>query len=707
MFQSVFKAVVLFLILTAFSNSAYADNKVVRVGWYESPFNYTDSFGRRSGYAYDYQQKVAAYTGWTYEYIKGSWPELYTMLLNGQIDILSDVSKTPERAGLMLFPSLPMGAESYYLYILSSNDSIKIDNLSSLNGKKVGVNANSYQGALFTQWMRDNSVNAQLIGLNDSEKIAFEKVANGELDAYITLDCYEDEITHSCVPILEIGHSEFFFAVNKNRPDLLNELNFAMSKINDENKFYDDYLYSKYLKGIGTNAFISNDELKWLAQHKTIRVGYLKNFSPFCDSSMTGGLTGVLKNYLELAANCTKNAVIEFDTKSYSTLKDAFQALADNEIDCVFPVNLSIHDAESMGIMTTNPFLQTEMKLMINKSSKKVISEDQQIVVAINGDNVNYKTFLMDNYPNWKILECSSFNAALEAVESSQADCVLVHDYQVEQLTSDKYDFYALTTGKALDFSFAIRRSEPELYYILNKTASLVPSASLQSALIEYSSSKITFSFGEFLRRYVFVLIALGLAVAIGIVIFIKRQAKRKEEMLRERLKVQEKQIENERRASEINSITSTISADYRSIYSVNLEENEGCCYRAKSADSNNESDLEGIKVGDRFPFRENFVRYANKFVAESDRKEFLKFLEPKNIREKLSKEVMTGHRYRIIRDGVEQYEMIRIVDAYLGKARDRINFISVGFADVDSETRDLIEENRSLSEALKNSQKM
>ncbi len=37
--------------------------KVVRVDWYESPFNFSACFGRRSGYASDYQQKIAAYTG--------------------------------------------------------------------------------------------------------------------------------------------------------------------------------------------------------------------------------------------------------------------------------------------------------------------------------------------------------------------------------------------------------------------------------------------------------------------------------------------------------------------------------------------------------------------------------------------------------------------------------------------------------------------
>ena len=52
-------------------------SRVVRVGWFESPYYMTDSFGRRSGYAYEYQQKIAAYTGWKYEYVEGSWPDLF------------------------------------------------------------------------------------------------------------------------------------------------------------------------------------------------------------------------------------------------------------------------------------------------------------------------------------------------------------------------------------------------------------------------------------------------------------------------------------------------------------------------------------------------------------------------------------------------------------------------------------------------------
>ena len=64
--RNVFSRLCLMLLLAVlFSASVFASGqgkKTVRVGWFESPFNMTDSFGGRSGFSYEYQQKVAAYT---------------------------------------------------------------------------------------------------------------------------------------------------------------------------------------------------------------------------------------------------------------------------------------------------------------------------------------------------------------------------------------------------------------------------------------------------------------------------------------------------------------------------------------------------------------------------------------------------------------------------------------------------------------------
>ena len=65
--------VLISFILVPFTGSAQEDEaKVVRVGWYESSYNTIDDMGFRSGYAYEYQLKLSAYNGWSYEYVNGA-----------------------------------------------------------------------------------------------------------------------------------------------------------------------------------------------------------------------------------------------------------------------------------------------------------------------------------------------------------------------------------------------------------------------------------------------------------------------------------------------------------------------------------------------------------------------------------------------------------------------------------------------------------
>ena len=175
-------AMILMVPLTAYAQES---GKTVRVGWYESPFNTIDQFGRRSGYAYDYQEKIAAYTGWDYEYVEGSWPELLQMLINGEIDLMSDVSYTDERAESMLFSSLPMGAEEYYIFISPDNEKINRDDLSTFNGKKAGVNKGSVQAGFFREWAEANGVQAELIEMTEDVDESLAMLNRGDIDMYV------------------------------------------------------------------------------------------------------------------------------------------------------------------------------------------------------------------------------------------------------------------------------------------------------------------------------------------------------------------------------------------------------------------------------------------------------------------------------------------------------------------------------------------
>ena len=116
--------------------NAEEKEKTVRVGWYDAPVSMIDQYGRRSGHAYEYQAKLAAYTGWNYEYVEDSWPNLLQMLIDGEIDMLSDVSYTEERSENMLFPHLPMGEEDYYIFISPDNKDYIPDDYSYFDGKR-------------------------------------------------------------------------------------------------------------------------------------------------------------------------------------------------------------------------------------------------------------------------------------------------------------------------------------------------------------------------------------------------------------------------------------------------------------------------------------------------------------------------------------------------------------------------------------------
>ena len=240
--KSLKRLLMLFLIIAFVINivpfKSYAeeqDHKVVRVGWFTSSFCYYDEFGRRCGIDYEYQQKLSTYTGWTYEYVEDSWPNLLEKLKNGEIDLLSDVSYKPEREDYMYFSDLPMGTESYYIYIDADNREITPDNLDSLDGKKIGVNKGSVQEGFLKDWAEKNEVDLNIVQLTGEENESMEMVATGEIDGYAAIFTFDSE--QEVMPIARIGGSDYYYAVNKDRPDLLQELNMALAEIQDEDPY--------------------------------------------------------------------------------------------------------------------------------------------------------------------------------------------------------------------------------------------------------------------------------------------------------------------------------------------------------------------------------------------------------------------------------------------------------------------------------------
>ncbi|MBQ6481353.1 MAG: EAL domain-containing protein [Anaerolineaceae bacterium] len=523
-----FLTLIMSIAMTAQPLSAQeTDQKVVRVGWYESAFHRTDQFGRRSGYGYEYQQRVAIYTGWTYEYVEGSWSELLEKLIAGEIDLLSDVSYTPARAEKILYSSEAMGSEGYHVFISPENNEIRPDLFTSLNGKRVGVNKNSIQEQLFIEWAKAHDVSPEIIESTEKTPVLLEMLANGEFDALVTLDTYGN--TADVVPVWKVGFAESYFGVNKNRPDLKLDLDVAMNQLIEDNRDFNQQLTDKYNKASSVNSFLTSEEKNWLSGHGTIRVGYRDNFLPFCDlDDEKQILTGALSDYLKFGETCEKNVQLTFETYPFTTTEEALQAMAAGEIDCVFPLSLSSYDGEKRGVIITDPLVSTEMYAIVRTADHQGISREREMTAAVVKGNPNYDTFLMDYFPNWKIAYYNDSQSVFQAVVSGEADCGLVSNYRINRLSSlfEEYNLSVLATDEVMDMPFAVSRENRYLYSILNKITKLMPDTQVNSSLTNYGFRDDKVTFVEYLRDNLIYFIASVAIVAVIFLLLVLRNAR-------------------------------------------------------------------------------------------------------------------------------------------------------------------------------------
>ena len=508
--------------------------RVVRVGWYESSFNKTEKSGKKTGYAYEYQLKLASYSGWQYQYVSGSWPDLMQMLINGDIDLMSDVSFTEERADKMLFSDLPMGTEDYYIFMAPGSSQISADDITTLNGKKIGVNKGSVQAGMYRSWAQRNNVDAELVELTTSENESVNMLASGKLDAYITPNVHID--ASRLVPVFKIGYSDFYFAVSKSRPELLSELNAAMSRIHDENPFFNQQMFEEHVQSYGSNAFLSVEEKSWLENHGKIRVGYQDNYLAFCARDPdTGELIGALKDFLENAENCFTDRHIDFEAIPYPTVEAAIEAMNRNEIDCVFPANFDYYDSEILNVLITPSLLRTDMYAVVRSADQKIFRSKEHVIVAVNEGNPNYESFVSDNYPDWRQVYYETTTDCLKAVSDGVADCVIISSYRYNNISRlcEKYRLSTYSTGVTMDYYFAVPRGETELYSIIAKATGLVPSSTVNAALSFYVAQDAKMTLGDFIDDNIVVITA-GVAAVLLIIVFFLVRSIRSEKKARE-----------------------------------------------------------------------------------------------------------------------------------------------------------------------------
>lgn len=156
--------------------------------------------------------------------------------------------------------------------VASNNRTLTVQDLSSFNGARIGVNKGSVQEGFLSDWAEKNQISIEIEPLAVSESESMEMVETGQLDGYATIYSLGSE--EKTIPLCRIGESQFFYAVNKNRPDLLAELNMALAGIQDEDPYFNQKISQEHhYNTTKSSLFLTPDQEAWIKTHGTVRVG--------------------------------------------------------------------------------------------------------------------------------------------------------------------------------------------------------------------------------------------------------------------------------------------------------------------------------------------------------------------------------------------------------------------------------------------------
>ena len=498
--------------------------KTVRVGYYQSgKFQEGDGENTlRSGYGYEYLQKVASYTGWKYEYVPGEWDELYQMLADGRIDLLAGVSYREERAGEVLYPDYEMLKETFYIYKDSDDASIRSGDISSYAGKKIGVVDDVKMTDSINIWAEQNHADLSVVTFPSLDACA-DAFNHGQIDGFVSADNIVSGYS-GISPVEMIGRVPYYICAAKNRPDLLEALNSALSLINGQDSAYLTALKNKYTADTSISIFLSKQEQDWLNENRQIRVGYLDDYMPYSGTGKDGTVQGLLRDTLtDLFAVLPGDSAPEITYIGYQDQENMVQALRQNEVDVIFPVSGEHSYAEQNGYQQSSVVIQAAVDMVYADR----YADAKLDRIAINRNNQLQYQFTKSNYPGAELVLRDSVEECLSAVKHKKADCTLIEALRAAELAGDDRKLQVAPLSATCDFCFGVNYGDSGFLRVLNHGLSMLGEEYGLSHTYQYIGDIVTVSVQDAIRTNFGIFYVL-IAVFVLAVVFVKYKSLQK-----------------------------------------------------------------------------------------------------------------------------------------------------------------------------------
>ena len=364
----------LFILLTTIAPAAGEpthQRRTVRVGVLaQDGLCQKDANGRLSGYTIDLWHIANRYMDVKIEYVGygKSWNELMQMLQNGELDIMTNAQKSPEREQIFAFTK-PTGVTSGLLNVRADNTKFVAGDYATYNGMRIGTFRKDRSYELFQKWAQEKGFTYQTTFYDTSPEL-YAAFHRGEVEAIIANSFRKPDVERT----LDMFYTNNIYGiVRKDDTQLLNEFNYAINQMNANEGDWVHRLLYKYVRdtGVSTTTFSQREQeliRQYQSGEKKLVVSVWTDRAPLSYVE-NGQLKGILP---DLFAKIMQKAGIPYTIKLPKDKADYEKMCLDGSVDVIMDWR---HDniplAEERDYALSKKYLDTRIVLLKRNTLKE------------------------------------------------------------------------------------------------------------------------------------------------------------------------------------------------------------------------------------------------------------------------------------------------------------------------------------------------
>lgn len=486
----------LLIIFCLVSFQLSADTKTVRIGFYEYPyFQEIEDDGSYSGYSFDYLQAISQYTGWEYEYVtEYTSSQCLELLKEGKIDMMGVVQKTPEREAVYLFPDKPSSHSMSYIVSDAENMTLAYEDFEAFDGITIGIQKSFARNKGLPVYAEKHGFEIKTITY-DTKEAMNQALKSGEVDALLISSNQNSPLYRV---LAQFDSDDVYYIINKNRPDILEAMNLAISQLDAAAPFFIQTLYSKHYDfSEGQTAVLSNAEREFVKSNPELEVLIDYSWYPF-ESYSENKASGISVTLMERIA---KSLGISIRFIPFHSKVQKEQYLKNNANVIVPAIVFDYNWASKNHVFITQPYLTADLVAVFTRDHQKQNNSLSAVAVP----RGNYISSLIIQYDVLfsKVIYYNDSAECIKAVMEGKADYAVLNSYEFQHLmTIPKYSRLRYRSLQATPLKFSIgvsRSSDPALFSIMEKELKSISQSEIMQIIQSHEITKQSVSIVDFI----------------------------------------------------------------------------------------------------------------------------------------------------------------------------------------------------------------